>query len=80
MIGYAKTVGIGPSWFARPATKPGHGEPEPVSPVSTRAAPEHVAVCLRCPLPECLSGRPDCPLHGRSPVVRQRTNKKKEGT
>lgn len=65
-------IGIEPRWFAHPVTKPGYGDPQPIEPVSTMDAPEHVAACLSCPLPVCRSSHPACPLRGKQPVIKSR--------
>lgn len=62
-------------WFARPATKPGYGDPEPVKPVSTRDAPENVETCLDCPLPKCRMDLPACPLWGKGPKKSRRQSR-----
>jgi len=74
MIGFAEAAGIDPKWLARPAIKPGHGNPEPVKVelISAMDSPENVAVCLNCVLLECRSGGPGCPLHGKKPAVKRR--------
>ena len=74
MIGFAEAAGIDPKWLARPAIKPGHGDPEPVKVelISAMDSPENVAACLNCVLLECRSGLRGCPLRGKKPVVKRR--------
>lgn len=60
-----------PHWFARPVTKPGYGEPEPVKPVSSMDSPENVTTCLSCTLPKCRMGLSVCPLYGKGPPAKK---------
>lgn len=77
MIGFSKTIGIEPRWFAHPVTKPGYGDPEPVKPVSTMDSPENVAACLNRTLPKCNSSLSACPLRGKEPAVQRRGRRKR---
>lgn len=78
MLGSAETVGQIESWLTRPATKPGHGDPEPLKPVRTHDTPENVAICLDCPVPgRCRMELSACPLRGkaRSEKIAERDSK-----
>lgn len=80
MIVFAETIVVEPRWFARPVTKPGYGDPNPmkVELISAMDSPENVAACLNCALPVCRPGNLGCPLHGKKPVVQRRGGRKSE--
>lgn len=63
---------IEPRWFARPAIKPGYGNPEPLKPAQTYDFRENVEICLNCPLPACSTTSHSCPLYGTGPAGKQK--------
>lgn len=76
MIAFAETIGAEPRWFARPVTKPGHGEPEPLKSVFPYDTQENIDICLSCLVEgECKPATKACLLYGKSKKAQRKRRK-----
>lgn len=74
---FSEAVGIEPKWFARPATKPGYGDPEPLKPVPPYDTQENIDTCLSCLVEGgCNPTNKACPLYGKSKRAQRRRRKR----